>query len=202
MTTGADQARSLLTRRLVVALSGCVVLAVVNPLLYDTPWWSAVIAGAVAAALLVAARILIAQYRRTLDSATGNARRAHPKDVAIFVVGASAGPTAAIPLATEVGSALVMAVPALYALTRFLLVAYVWWLRRRLSGTDSEEAAKRKSALEGERGIFHFGEVVLWALLLVTAWGSLLTPVPFGAVLFMKGWYTMSASYLYFVRLL
>lgn len=38
---------------------------------------------------------------------------------------------------------------------------------------DSDVFVTRQSALEGARGVFHFSEVIIWALLLFGAWGSL-----------------------------
>lgn len=197
----------MLTRRLIVALAGCVVLAGLNPVLYRTPWWEAMLAGAVAVGLLAGARILLAGYRRSLDDEVSYSRPIRARAVAIFLVGQAAGPAAALPLALEVGfataaSAVVLGVVGLYAVSRLLLVAFVWSRQRRVDRADSQVVARRRAGLEGERGIFHFGEVVLWALLLFTAWGSLLTPVPLAAALFIAGWYSMMAAYVYFVRLL
>lgn len=100
-------------------------------MLYGTAWWDTILGGAVAASLLISARTLLGRYRRSLDDPGEEPRQILARDVAIFVAGQSLCFVAAIPLAIEIGSAVVFAVIGFYVLTRVLLITGMRWLQRR-----------------------------------------------------------------------
>jgi len=173
-----------------IAVAGCALLAALNPVIHHhTRWWDALLAGAVAAVLVVAVRVYA-----TNES---DSHRAGPRDVALLLLGEAVGPLATLLALTlgQIGDAtFIVAVSVAYALIRLTMALAVWWFRRRAAKPPVQRS-------QDEQASARFLARVSWGVTVVVIWGVLFFPHPFAAALFLAGGISMTLSAYYFARL-